>query len=180
MKTSKTAGSKIKAAAAKAPAGKPKKKLRTRLTGVRGRVLGLLADGPLTSSELVSKGGFSAASLYLNLKALKKDGMVKTIRNGRSVSISLTGAPEPAAAEGAAMPTPKAAAKTKAKSALVKAYVPRDLHEALEGLTRRLSPIERADEKLRTLEQLARSLPSPVASVLKDIMGDLARLSSAD
>ena len=178
MKTSKA--SKTKAADAKGP-----KKVRTRLTGVRGRVLGLLADGPMTSSELVSKGGFSAASLYLNLKALKKDGMVKTLRSGRSVSIALTGATDatPAAdaasAAPAALPGKRRGRKPKSATTLVAAYVPRDLHEALEGLTRRLSPIERADEKLRTLDLLARSLPAPVASVLKDIMSDLGRLSSA-
>lgn len=140
-------------------------------------MLGLLASGPQTSSELVAKGGFSPASLYLNLKALKKEGLVRSTRNGRNVSIALTSAAQAAAdapIEGEVLPP----SKSKSGNALVSAYVPRELHEALEGLARRLSPVDRVEEKLLVLEQLTRTLPAPVASVLQDVMSDLVRLSS--
>lgn len=179
MKTRKTAASKNKMKTAATPAGQPKRKLRKRTTGVRSKVLDLLATGPMTSSDLVAKGGFSAASLYLNLKSLKKDGLIKTARNGRSVSISLSPAARAAAEapiEGEVLPPPKPTAKPTV--ALVSAYVPRDLHEALEGLARRLSPVDRLEEKLMVLEQLSRTMPAPVAAVLQETMADLVRLST--
>ena len=173
MKTSKSA---TKNAAEKKPVVKTRKK-RTRQTGVRGRVLSLLASGAMSSSELVAKGGFSAASLYLNLKVLKKEGMVSTRRNGRTVLISLKhGATVDAPIEGEVLSAPKSSRKT--SSALVSAYVPRDLHEALEGLARRLSPVDRAQEKLLVLDQLARTMPASVASVLRELMNDVVRLST--
>lgn len=174
MKTRKAAAPSKKAASTA-----PKHKLRKRTTGVRARVLALLAQGAMTSSELVAKGGFSAASLYLNLKALKKEGLIRTARQGRSVSISLASGGRASAGEaieGEVLPPPKPGAK--ATAALVSAYVPRDLHEALEGLARRLSPVERPQEKLMVLEQLARTMPTPVAAVLQEIMTDLVRLSA--
>lgn len=174
MKTRKIVR-KQKPGAAKSPA-KARPPARKRQTGVRGLVLKLLQGGAMTSSELVSKGGFSAASLYLNLKALKKDGLIVTTRNGRSVMIGLAGT-HGEAIEGVVLPV---AAKSAAKSgsAVVAAYVPRELHEALEGLQRRLAPVERSEEKLLVLEQLARTMPAPVAAVLQDIMADLLRFTA--
>lgn len=160
-------------ASAPAPSRPPARKRRT---GVRGRILELLQSGARTRSDLVRKGGFSAASLYLNLKALKKEGRVVTTRHGRSVLIALADAPH-AAIEGVVLPVmPKAATKT--GRTVVAAYVPRELHEALESLQQRLAPVERSEEKLLVLEQLALTLPAPIAAVLQDIMADLARLSA--
>jgi len=175
LKVSKsTAKKKVKAA--KLINSKATRKVRTRLTGVRGRVLNLLAAGPMTSAELVAKGGFSAASLYLNMKALKKDGMVTATRNGRSVSISLIKtASSSAPIEGEIIAAPKASTKS-TSVALVPAYAAHDLHVALNDIAVRFAPITRVQDKLLVLEQLARNLPGPVSAVLKEIMGDLARL----
>jgi DNA-binding transcriptional ArsR family regulator len=158
MKASKTA----KAAE---DVGSGRKKKRKRLSGVRGRVLELLASGPMSSAQLVSAGGFSAASLYLNLKSLKKDGLVDTRRDGRSVVISLVaggGAASPAAPARRVSRTARASGP-----ATVPAYVPRDLAQALESLSHRLSPVARLDDKLLVLQQLSRSLQQPVAGLLQ-------------
>jgi DNA-binding transcriptional ArsR family regulator len=160
-------------AAESVAAGRGKK--RKRLSGVRGRVLELLGSGPMSSAELVAAGGFSAASLYLNLKSLKKDGLVDTRRDGRRVIITLVaGASAPAAPAARTSRT----ARTSAPAA-VPAYVPRDLAQALESLSHRLSPIARLDDKLLVLQQLSRSLQHPVAGLLQDIVTDLKRIGSA-
>lgn len=168
MKTKKTAK-----AADTVSAGHRKK--RKRLSGVRGRVLELLGSGPMSSAELVSAGGFSAASLYLNLKSLKKDGLVDTRREGRRVILALASGASASAASTAR------ASKTVRKTvpAAVPAYVPRDLAQALESLSHRLSPIARLDDKLLVLQQLSRALQQPVADLLQDIVLDLKRIGSA-
>lgn len=166
QKTSKAAGS--------VAAGGTKK--RKRLSGVRGRVLELLSAGSKTSAELVAAGGFSAASLYLNLKSLKKDGLVSTRRDGRRVIITL--------AAGTSSIAPNVVAKTASRSArasasaTIPAHVPRDLIQALEKLSHRLSPVDRLDDKLLVLLQLSRSVQHPVAGLLQDIVADLKRIGS--
>lgn len=194
MKTIKAADKKAtnnkKTKAAKA--GKAAR--RKRQTGVRGLVLDILAAGPRSSAQLVTEGGFSTASLYLNLKSLKDEGLIETERDGRVVMISLSGkarknvsavpAPAPVSkarpvvtpVEGEVIEAAETAAVPK-RNAVVLAYVPRDLHEALDGVTRRLSPIEGTQEKLMVLDRLARTLPGPVADVLRSLMDDVTRLS---
>lgn len=191
MKTIKAAEKKATSKSAKAgKAGKSAR--RKRQTGVRGLVLDILAAGPRSSAQLVAEGGFSTASLYLNLKSLKDEGLIETERDGRVVMIRLSGkAPKvarsaPAAAsseripvtavEGEVMDATEEAGVPK-RNAVVLAYVPRDLHEALDGVTRRLSPIEGTQEKLMVLDRLAQTLPGPVADILRSLMADVTRLS---
>jgi DNA-binding transcriptional ArsR family regulator len=195
LKTLKAADKKATSSKVQKTAKGGKAARKKRQTGVRGRVLEILAAGPRSSAELVTEGGFSTASLYLNLKSLKDDGLVESERDGRVVMIRLSGKaasgkPAPAAKpvavkpiEGVVVSAPveevidEPAAEAPKRNAVVLAYVPRDLHEALDGVTRRLSPIEGTQEKLMVLDRLARSLPTPVASVLRSIMDDVARLS---
>lgn len=152
---------------------------RKRQSGVRGRILEMLASGPMLASDLVEQGKFSAASMHLNLKALKADGLVDAMREGRAMRYMLTGA---ASAEGSA-----AGGKRRGRKAKVEAVKGRgrpkkgagdsgNLQDALGVLMARLSPIEQIDEKLMVLGQLAGSLPAPVAGVLNKVIDDLSRL----
>lgn len=153
---------------------------RKRQSGVRSRIIDMLSSGPMLAQDILDKGGFSPASLYLNLKALKADGSVDTTREGRAVRYALTGAPVAEGDAPAAKPakgkrgrkpkgTTKAAAGRPAKT-------PGDLKDALGVLMARLSPIENANEKMMVLSQLAGSLPAPVAKVLNSVIDDLGRL----
>jgi len=160
------------------------KKTRKRQSNVRGLILGLLESGPLSSPSLVAQGGFSPASLYLNIKAMKKEGLISAKRNGREVFFSLTGK-SAGSTEAVSIPErKKAAAKTtKVKPAVtpsaIVAYVPAELHEALNGLTLRLTPVEHVEEKMLVLDQLSASLPPAIGSILSSIREDLARLVAA-
>ena len=58
---------------------------RKRQSGVRSRIIDMLSSGPMLAQDILDKGGFSPASLYLNLKALKSEGSVDTTREGRAV-----------------------------------------------------------------------------------------------
>ena len=156
---------------------------RKRQSGVRGRIIDMLGAGPMLAQEILDKGGFSPASLYLNLKALKAEGSVDTTREGRAVRYALTGTP---GTEGEAAPAAAKPAKGKrgrkpkgtVKAASSKpASASGDLKDALGVLVARLSPIEDVNEKLLVLSQLAGSLPTPVAKVLNAIVDDLGRLS---
>lgn len=155
---------------------------RTRQTGVRGKVLELLASGPKTSAELVRAGGFSSAALYLNIKALKADGQVSAKRNGREIMLSLNGKRSATSqkvqteviVEPVVVGTTRPAMKS---SDMVIAYVPAELHEALNGLSRRLQPVDALAEKLNVLDHLCRTIPVPIAAVLKSIAEDLQRVA---
>lgn len=159
---------------------------RKRQSGVRGRILDMLADGPALAQDILDKGGFSPASLYLNLKALKNEGAVDTQRDGRSVRYFLTGQ-APAASEGSdeagtAVAAPKKRGRKpgsgkKGKAAAATPKAPNDLRDALGVLTARLAPIDNVNEKLLVLGQLAGSLPGPVSKVLNAVIDDLSRLS---
>ena len=143
---------------------------RKRQGGVRGRIIEMLDSGALLAQELLDQGGFSPASLYLNLKALKADGLVDTSREGRSVRYLLTGA--------SAAPVTRSPGKRGRKPGAKAAAAPADdLQSALGVLMTRLAPIDKADEKLLVLSQLARSLPGPVAGILESVIEDLSRLS---
>ncbi|WP_293373057.1 helix-turn-helix domain-containing protein [Nevskia sp.] len=155
---------------------------RKRQSGVRGRILDLLSSGPMLAQDILDKGGFSPASLYLNLKALKSDGSVDTTREGRAVRYALTGTPgtegEPVAAakpaKGKRGRKPKGTVKAVGGKI---ASASGDLKDALGVLMARLSPIENASEKMMVLSQLAGSLPAPVAKILNSVIDDLGRLA---
>lgn len=164
MKTktrTKKADKVVPAAAASSP--------RKRQSGVRGRIVDLLGAGPQFAQTLLDQGGFSPASLYLNLKALKAAGIVDTSREGRTVRYLLSGSAGTATA-----PRAKLGRKAAGKRAAAPAD---DLQAALGVLMTRLAPIDKADEKLLVLSQLARSLPGPVAVILESVIEDLSRLS---
>lgn len=176
MKASRSAAKKTKSSAA-APVKKPRRK---RQSGVRGRILKILAAGPITGPELLKRGKFSPAALYLNLKAMRAEGLVESQRHGRSVTIGLAQGAA-AAAESAPIEGEVVAEQPRAKSggsALVPAMIPQDLHEALNAVAFRLSPVARVQEKLVVLDQLARSMPAPVAEVLRSVIDDVAKLTT--
>ncbi|WP_273454663.1 ArsR/SmtB family transcription factor [Nevskia ramosa] len=142
----------------------------------------MLGTGPMLAQDILERGGFSPASLYLNLKALKSEGVVDTTREGRSVRYTLTGAAAAAsegsvvvASEGKIRKKPGRKAGSKNKNAAAPAAG--DLKGALGVLMARLAPIDKVDEKLMVLNQLAGSLPGPVSSILKSVIDDLSRLS---
>jgi hypothetical protein len=58
------------------------------------------------------------------------------------------------------------------------ANLPRALHQALDAVLYRLSPIERVSEKLLVLEQLSRTTPQPVAEVLQLLIDDVRRFAA--
>lgn len=151
---------------------------RKRQSGVRGRIVEMLGTGPMLAQDILERGGFSPASLYLNLKALKSEGVVDTTREGRSVRYTLNGA---AASEASVVVAPEGKIRKKPSrkpgSKKVVAPVAGDLKGALGVLMARLAPIDKVDEKLMVLNQLAGSLPGPVSSILKSVIDDLSRLS---
>lgn len=177
---------KKQSAARKTPAAKsPDRPARKRVGNVRGLILGLLESGPRSSAALVAEGGFSPAAVFLNIRALKQEGLVAATRQGREVLFSLTGAaPQPAAAA-PVKPAKKAPIRAvpirpAATKAVVLAYVPSELHAALNGLTRQLAPVEALADKLRVLDTLGRTLPAPIAAVLGSIAEDLQRIAASD
>lgn len=156
---------------------------RKRQSGVRGRIVELLSAGSMLASELVEQGQFSPASMYLNLKSLKADGIVDAAQEGRSVRYTLTGVMPSEGSDSASAGKrrrgrkPKAAVKTRGRPKKAAASSGGNLKDALGVLMARLSPIDDVDQKLMVLGQLAGSLPSPVARVLNSVIDDLSRLS---
>lgn len=183
---------KTKTTTAKAPRGKGAAKAaksagtRKRQTGVRSLILDLLGAGPKTGSELVAQGGFSVASLYLNLKSLKDEGLIESERVGREVSFRLAGAAPAAAVDDSASAPIEGEIINREEVVVQKvavvstAYQGGDLRSALDQLSARLSPVEGAREKLMVLDQLTRTMPQPIADVLRSLMDDVARLSTVE
>lgn len=152
-------------------------KTRKRQGNVRSLILEILAGGPMTTSELVTKGKFSSAAAFMHLKALRADGVIEGARQGREVYYSLNGAaPREAAPEAAPKVGRRRGRKPKAAKAVVSGR-PVSLESALDSLTRRLAPIDSLDRKISVLDQLAGSLPASVASVLAAIRDDLRRIA---
>ncbi len=156
---------------------------RKRQSGVRGRIIDMLSSGPMLAQDILDKGGFSPASLYLNLKALKSDGSVDTTREGRAVRYALTGTPGTEGETAAVAAKPAKGKRGRKPKGTVKVAASKpssasgDLKDALGVLMARLSPIENASEKMMVLSQLAGSLPSPVAKILNSVIDDLGRLA---
>ncbi|MDB5988231.1 MAG: transcriptional regulator [Nevskia sp.] len=176
MKAARTAATKKTKAAPVAP---KKATRRKRQTGVRARILAILAAGPITNSELQRKGRFTPSAQYLHLKALRQQGVLDSKRNGRSVTLRLKGKAHSRSVEEpidavVVQETPRRATS----SALVPARMSPELHEALNAVAFRLRPVERVEEKLLVLDQLARSMPPTVSGVLHAVMADLVKLST--
>lgn len=176
----KASRSKAKLAKPARPAAAAKAPRRKRQTGVRRRILKILGAGAVTGPELLKKGRFSPAALYLNLKALRDEGLIDSQRTGRSVVLRLKhgSKAEEEPIEGVVVSDHQPKAKPRASSALVPALIPQELHEALSAVTFRLSPVQRVEEKLVVLEQLARNMPAAVSDVLRSVMEDVAKLST--
>lgn len=160
-----------------------------RISGVSGRILDILGAGAKSTSDLISEGGFSSAAAFLNLKKLKEQGAVETERAGRIVYYRLADAAAATAAVAAPRRGRKKGSKNKAAAATktvgkrsaraVLAGASGSLSAALASIAERFSPVADLERKLEVLDQLARSLPREVSSVLKDIRSDLVTRSKA-
>lgn len=161
----------------RATAAASKKSRRKRQSGVRERVLALLALGPITNSELQRKGNFTPSALYLHLKALRLQGLLDSKRVGRSVTLRLKGKAQKRVVEEPIEAVVVHEAPRPSSSALVPARMSPELHEALNAVALRLQPVAQVEQKLMVLDQLARSMPPAVSSILHAVMEDLAKLS---
>ena len=145
---------------------------------VKVAILSALATGPKTTAQLLKAGGFSSASLYLNLKLLEDEKTIEIGGRGLPIRLASEAAPIQSAPKPAAsLPAPKS--KQSAKVAVLAEYVDGQLQDALEAVSARFVAPDRIGEKLHTLEQLSASLPSAVSEVLMAIRADLLRLSPA-
>ncbi|GEM_PF-2003588 len=171
-------------AKAKAAAPAPSKKvvettkppIRRRVGGVRKRILKLLASGPKTRAELLKRGKFSDAALYLNLKSLRDEQLIAEDTATRKLRLASATKPlEGVVVEKAAASKPYKAGRAKTS---LPVHVPRELHAALNMVLIRLSPIKRSREKLTVLQQLARTTPAPVSEILSSLIDDVVRLST--
>lgn len=157
-----------------APAAKKRRGRRKAQGSVRPTILKLLQGGPLTRTEIMERGKFSQAALYLHLKGLRDEGMIEPDEDNRRLRLTgpIDGIEEVAITEVVEQPR-----QTKS-SALMPANLPRALHQALDAVLYRLSPIERVSEKLLVLEQLSRTTPQPVAEVLQLLIDDVRRFAA--
>lgn len=153
----------------------------TKVRAVRGHakasILSSLATGPKTRAQLIKAGQLSAPVFYLNLKQLKETNQITV--EGRKGLIRLVGTAATVTPEVQSKSLPVLRPETSSRVAVIPQYVSGDLHDALEAVNARFVAMDRVGEKLHTLEQLSRTLPGPVAEVLKLIHGDLLRLSPA-
>jgi DNA-binding transcriptional ArsR family regulator len=176
MKTKASAAKKSKAKKVAAPT--PGIIRRTRQSGVRERVLALLAAGPTTNAELLKNGKFTPSALYLHLKALRQQGIVQSKRVGRSVTLRLKTKAHKQVVEEPIDAVVVQEAPRPTSSALVPAHMSPELHEALNAVAFRLRPVTQVEQKLMVLDQLARSMPAAVSGVLHAVMEDLVKLST--
>lgn len=158
----------------------------TRVTGVSAKILSLLHGGAKSTADLITEGGFSSAGAFLNLKKLKDQGLVETERAGRNVMYRLADAAAAVAIGDAPRRGRKKGSKNKAAAPAKKngkrgpkvktsESAGGNLRDELAQIAARFSPIENLDGKLEVLDQLMKSLPREVASVLKAIKADLGR-----
>lgn len=160
-----------------------------RVSGVSSKILEILGAGPKSTADLIAEGGFSSAAAFLNLKKLKDQGAVETERVGRLVhyrladaAAAVSEAPRRGRKKGsknkpAAPKLAKTAGKREPKSA--SATTGGSLSAALASIAERFSPVADLDRKVTVLDELVRSLPREVATVLKDIRADLLARSKA-
>ena len=160
--------------APKAVAPVTAKRTHARAGEVPARILEALASGPKSRPQLQAAAGCSIASLYLHLKALHAHGQIAIA--GRRAPIALA---KPSATTTGPKERALPVLKPKPATAMIAApvYVAGPLHDALEAVAHRFEAPERIGEKLHTLEQLAKTLPTAVAEVLTAIHADLLRLS---
>lgn len=154
-----------------------------RVSGVSSKILEILGAGAKSTSDLISEGGFSSAAAFLNLKKLKEQGAVETERAGRIVyyrladaAAAIAEAPRRGRKKGSKNKVAaKKAGKTTVKTVIAGASG--SLSAALASIAERFSPVDDLQRKLEVLDQLAKSLPREVSSVLKDIRSDLVSRS---
>ncbi|WP_428380892.1 helix-turn-helix domain-containing protein [Nevskia ramosa] len=158
-----------------------------RVSGVSTKILEILAGGPRSTADLISEGGFSAAAAFLNLKKLKEQGAVEGERAGKSVNYRLADAsavvseaPRRGRKKGSKNKSPAAAKKAgKPGPKSTPAVTGGSLSAALAAIADRFSPVADLDRKVNVLDELSKSLPREVATVLKDIRADLLARSKA-
>jgi hypothetical protein len=127
---------------------------RVHRAGVRNSILTSLATGAFTREQLRSRGGFSAAALDAHLRQLRLEGtVVATGKRPLLFALSAGQHRDPARLSPGSGLSP-------------------ELKEALDAVNRRFFSTDKLQEKLATLEQLAATLPMPIASVLQDIRSD--------
>lgn len=165
-----------KSASSVSPA-KPTVKLRAARGHAKASILSSLATGPKSRDQLMKAGKLSAPVFYLNLKQLKETKQIAVEgRRGLIRLLDTTTTPE---SESSSKSLPALRQLSAARLAVIPEFVSGDLHDALEAVNARFMAMDRVGEKLHTLEQLSRSLPSPVSDVLMSIHSDLLRLSPA-
>ena len=141
----------------------PHSALRPRRVGVRDGILTLLGgDQPKTREQLQKEGRYSAASVDFHLKHLRAEGIVISTSR-RPLLFTL-------AREGGTGPT------SSRKPATVK--VSRELGAALDAVDKRFGRVSRLQEKRAALKRLAATMPTPVASLLREILSDYDCLAS--
>jgi len=157
-----------------APAAQSTSPRKTPSKGVRDILLALLADGPKTRAQLLKRGGCSPASMHNHLKELRANGIIVADERNRILSMKAQ----------AAAPLPQeelvgeVVEHSSTAGTLVSA-VDSHLFKALDALSFRLAPVERAREKLLVLDQLARATPEPVSEILRLVFEDISRLSAS-
>lgn len=68
-----------------------KKDVTLRVQDVRAKIEELLTAERMTGAELMRRGGFSPAALYLNLSKLRQDKVLVQDRQGRNVILGIKG-----------------------------------------------------------------------------------------
>ena len=171
---------KISKAAAKPVVAKAKAEKKRGPKGhAMASILASLSSGPKTRQELIKAGGFSVASFYLHLKQLKHAKRILVGGRGGVIRLNKLEAVAPEASKPARSLLPALKAKPTTHLAVIPQFVSGELHDALEAVSARFVAVDRVGEKLHTLEQLSRTLPSPIAEVLMSIHEDLMKLSPA-
>ncbi len=160
-----------------------KKKNARRSRGFKGAakasILASLASGPKTRQQLIEAGAMTVSSFYLNLKQLQDEKQIVVGGRGGLVQLIKTVGDESSAAKPQKASLPALRARPASSMTVIPQFVSGPLHDALEAVNARFVAVERIGEKLHTLEQLSRTLPSPVAEVLMAVHSDLMKMSPA-
>jgi hypothetical protein len=144
---------------------------RPRSNTVRQRILTLLGHGPASRNELIKRGGFSQASLFLNLKALRAEHLIAEDKATRQLRLVADAAAADTSAD-------KPSAMINVPQTMAVAVGSPELHLALEVVTVRLAPIDQAAEKVHVLQALSRGAPEPVAEILQLLAQDVSRYAA--
>lgn len=149
----------------------PAVKRRTGRGKVRAAILELLSKGDMSRPAILKRGKFSRAALDMHVKTLREEGLVKTDARNRILGLV---SPRPARGEVLIGEIVDDVAPSRRATSLVPAEVSVELRQALAAVSSRMTPIARATEKLVVLDGLARTMPAPIAELLREVMDDLS------